>query len=155
MPYMNFCLMRRIIWAAHEQCIFPNTYIKFTVHRRPSCYGKKRRASMRVSAVETGQVAFVRANLWQPVCAIDGGMSVVVCACQLAREKETHRCRCFVPCRAFPTIRGTFQRDPERERGEGASEKPRIMIDILSNAGGKIRYLWVSMNQLSLFGRTI
>lgn len=53
----------------------------------------------------------VRANLWQPVCAIDGGMSAVVCACQLAREKETHRCRRFVPRRAFLTIRGTSQRN--------------------------------------------
>lgn len=34
-----------------------------------------------------------------------------VCACQPAREKETHRCRRFVPRRAFSTIRGTFQRD--------------------------------------------
>lgn len=95
------------------------------------------KAPIRVSAVETGQVAFVRANLWQPVCAIDGGMSAV-----FAPVNPRERKRRIVVVVSFPIAPSRQSAALFKEtRGEGASEKPRIMIDILTNAGGKIRYL--------------
>jgi len=152
MSYMNFCLMKNILWAAREQCVFPNTYIKFTVHR-PSCYEKKR--------VDTGiggrnGASRVRSREFMATGLRDRRRNV---GCRLrlstrARERDASLSLLRSPSR-LPVNPRHFSKRPEREVKVKVSEKPRIMIDILSNAGGKIRYLWVSMNQPCLFSRTI
>lgn len=135
-------------WA-NVRRVFPNTYIKSTVHR-PLCYGKKRRDT---SIGGRSGASRARSREFMATGLRDRRRNV---GCRLrlstrARERDASSLRRFVPRRAFPTIRGTFQRD-QRERwrclGKTADNDRYSLERRRENTVPLSLSLYVSVNQL-------
>lgn len=136
-----------------EMCSLSRARISafFRMHDMQSCQGKKCAVAENVET-EQASFAFVRANLWQPVCAdrrnVDCRLRLSTCA-QEEREREKerqkerekgeihyrHRRDRFVLSISSESIAILFK----AIRGEGASEKPRIMIPSRDNVERKTK----------------
>jgi len=145
MLHINVYLAKRSLSCARISAFF-------RMHDMQSCQGKKCAVAENVET-EQASFTFVRANLWQPVCAdrrnVDCRLRLSTCAQEKERERERERerevrgeihCRHrrdrFVPSVvSVPTIAILFK----EIISEGASEKPRIMIPSRDNVKRKTK----------------